>query len=269
MYSRLAFWGTLLLYLMLPPGTTKLFKVHSSTGRACVLLDIDFRIFVTATRDGEKVGEFRLFPDASVRASGNCRHSIRWIRLEFLAEESLYFVFDIRDESIILHREFKFSPQFTFSGLCSLVPSFVNFKDNRVLNIGEVGTSYRCSTEYSSFYTQIGKIPDTEDVCSYTVDVDILSMQVQAYFVNQSRFSAPTECTPPTHRRRNWAQGLVGGVTLCFLLAGVLSSLCLQVVCKLRCLRAGSVWERLQSPGSETGLTDSSLELGQRSLRGL
>ncbi|KAK3771367.1 hypothetical protein RRG08_050418 [Elysia crispata] len=222
---------TLLLCLMLPLVTSNLFKVRSETGHVCILLDIDFRILLTASRDGERVGDL-LVSDARVQATGNCSRSKRSIKLEFLGGEVLKFEFDIQGESVMLSKEFTFNPQSTFANLCPYTP-LVIFKDPQVANLGELGTSYKCLAKESSSYSEIRGL---ESICSYTVDVDVMSVRAQAFFVKHSEFSAPNECKLPV--QKNWARILVGGVALCFLLAGVVTSVCLHVVCK----RNSCIW---------------------------
>ncbi|GFS00658.1 hypothetical protein ElyMa_001077500 [Elysia marginata] len=223
------------VFLTLPCVTTKLFEVQSSKGHACTLLDLDFRIIVTAsTKESlNEVTSKLLTQNSTITAVGNCRSAGTRRKIVLLFSDSsetvvgqfMHFVFRLRDNEVFLSRKFEFIPHITFPELFPRT-SLVKFKDPHVVNLGEIGTSYQCLTTESTSYGQTSRAKDNY---IYSVNVEATRIHAQAYFVYDSKFSDATQCTTP--RPKNIAQIVVGGIFICFLVTGVAVSVCLHIFC--------------------------------------
>ena len=228
---------TLLLCLTIPCITAKFFNVHGSSAYACILLDIDFRILVTASSlKGEKLETIVLAPteNFTVTAEGACRHSQRNIDLIFKNRFYLAFLsfkFHVDGQSVMLTRDFRFSPYRMFPMLSPAASGQVIFADPRTLNLGDMETSYLCPYKELSNYEESTR---SRDRYNYSVQVEIKSIQTQAYFIHHGHFSKATKCKPPppASHQIDMARIIVGAAAGGLLLLSVLTSLLLYAFCK-------------------------------------
>lgn len=234
-YNTVCVTVGLFLVLAFSCAYAKLYEGKSSH-HACILLDLDFRLEVTASKDGSVVSSRTWTPEHSVKPEASCYDSHRSLSLTFTGPNHTFtgpllsFRFRIDNTKVFLKRTVQFVPTEIFPELVRPSKFTMKFEDPLDLNLGDIDTSYLCFTRESTSYIDVSKYHHSY---TYAVNVDITYMKVQAYFVRDSKFSDAVECEAENiPRERNTAQIIVGAVFLGVLMLGVVASLLLNVLCR-------------------------------------
>ncbi|RUS88716.1 hypothetical protein EGW08_003531 [Elysia chlorotica] len=174
------------------------FRVYRDhQGSACVRVDAQFSISVTASKGNKLIGEKRL--DNMTRFkfySGSCdaAHAIVILNCTAGARTMFRFMFKTRGDAVVVIYSFSF---FVLDLFPQLTPAV---QDNRYkgysspgAQIGPVGTSYRCG-RLQTIPLSNGDVPFETRRYNFSVTLSLRKIHAQAFNMSRGEFGPAVDC---------------------------------------------------------------------------
>ena len=174
------------------PGHYEVLKAGSDT--PCVMLDVKFKIEVTASENGKQIASKTLTQDdEDIKANGTCSESNANIGILF-TEKTVWSIFyeEQDDPPLAMYRVMQFVPKELF-GTTVDVTEPVGFSDQRGIFLNNKKSSYKCdkTDEWGyEVYTPVGRY-------DFTVTVTVYNIQTQGYGLTERKYGEAEVCPDP------------------------------------------------------------------------